>query len=350
MASFSFGAGNASKLLRLPLYLAGRVLTAVVPRSSDEWVFGCGAGIGEGALALWQEARDGGHPMLWLVGSDGQAQDAAARGIPYAGRHSLRGLWRTARARVVVITHGYGDVNRYATAGAFVVQLWHGIPLKRIGLDSPETLRSGILPDSRALRGLLRVMYRRAGRGIRLIPAASDLVRGRLESAFALPDARVSMPLHWDDVRSARPEAFTVTTVPARFAAHGDAHAGLDEAVGTLDGLLRLARELGPAEKPPRAGDGSGRRVSAMPLIEVARTRTKPEALDALEQWTNAHAEVAAVLHPADTMIDGMRGASSLWYRVRINLQHVPADQRPAQEELIADYDPWAGKVWSDPQ
>jgi CDP-glycerol glycerophosphotransferase len=191
VASFSFGAGNASKLLRLPLYLAGRILTAVVPRSRDEWVFGCGAGIGDGALALWAHARSGGHRMLWLVGSEREARDAAARGIPYADKHSPRGLWRTARARVVVITHGFGDVNRYAVAGAFVVQLWHGIPLKRIGLDSPETLRSGILPGSRALRGLLRAMYRRAGRGIRLIPAASDLVRGRLESAFALPDARV---------------------------------------------------------------------------------------------------------------------------------------------------------------
>jgi bifunctional non-homologous end joining protein LigD len=175
---------------------------------------------------------------------------------------------------------------------------------------------------------------------------AKDRTVASAYSVRALPDARVSMPLDWDDVRSARPEAFTVATVPALFAASGDAHAGLDDTVGTLDGLLQLAKDLGPAEKPPRAGDGTGRRVPAMPLIEVARTKTKPEALDALEQWKTAHAQVSAVLHPADTMIDGMRGASSLWYRVRINLQHVPEEQRPPQEELIADYDPWAGKVW----
>ena len=123
--------------------------------------------------------------------------DAAARGIPTVPKHSLRGLWRTARARVVVVTHGFGDVNRYAVSGAFVVQLWHGIPLKRIGLDSPETLRLPGVARARAARRRRRAarcsarMYRGAARRIRVLPAASHLVRGRLESAFALADERV---------------------------------------------------------------------------------------------------------------------------------------------------------------
>ncbi|WP_127474405.1 CDP-glycerol glycerophosphotransferase family protein [Microbacterium sulfonylureivorans] len=195
MASFSFGAGNARKLATIPLYAAGRMLTLLVPRSRDEWVFGCGAGIGDGALALWAVAAADGRDALWLVGSDREARDAAARGIPTARRSSLRGLWRTARARVVVVTHGFGDVNRYAVSGAFVVQLWHGIPLKRIGLDSPETLRppaaAARLGVARLARAALGAMFRGAARRIRILPAASHLVRGRLESAFALPDERV---------------------------------------------------------------------------------------------------------------------------------------------------------------
>ena len=121
---------------------------------------------------------------------------------------------------------------------------------------------------------------------------------------------------------------------------------GIDDAVGDLTRLLALADELGPSEKPPRGGDGSGQRVSTMPLIEVARTKTKPEALAALETWKARHPDVVAQLHPADVLVDGMRGSSSLWYRVRVNLQHVPEAERPAQGELIADYDPWAGKDW----
>ena len=195
MASFSFGAGNAKKLAAIPLYAAGRLLTSIVPRSRDEWVFGCAIGIGDGALALWDVAAADGRRAVWLVGTTRQARDAAARGIPSVPKRSLRGLWRTARARVVVVTHGFGDVNRYAVTGAFVVQLWHGIPLKRIGLDSPETLRVPAVvartPVSGAVRALLRAMYRGAARRIRLLPAASHLVRGRLESAFALPDTRV---------------------------------------------------------------------------------------------------------------------------------------------------------------
>ncbi|HEU4666055.1 MAG TPA: non-homologous end-joining DNA ligase [Arthrobacter sp.] len=175
---------------------------------------------------------------------------------------------------------------------------------------------------------------------------AKDRTVASAYSVRPLPDARVSTPLTWDEVRTARPEQFTVRTVPGRFAGTGDPHAGIDDAVGNLDALLALAAELGPAEKAPRAGDGSGRRLSVMPLIEVARTKTKPGALAALEEWKSRHPGLVPALHPADILVDGMRGSSSLWYRVRINLQHVPEAERPAQEELIADYDPWAGREW----
>lgn len=176
---------------------------------------------------------------------------------------------------------------------------------------------------------------------------AKDRTVASAYSIRPLPDARVSTPLDWDEMRTRRPEEFTALTVPARFAEIGDPHEGIDDAVGSLAGLLALADELGPAEKPPRGGDGSGRRTSTMPLIEIARTKTKPEALDALAQWTAAHQDVAGMLHPADTMVDGMRGSSSLWYRVRINLQHVPEADRPPQGDLLADYDPWSGKDWA---
>ncbi|MBN9183753.1 MAG: DNA polymerase domain-containing protein, partial [Microbacterium sp.] len=175
---------------------------------------------------------------------------------------------------------------------------------------------------------------------------AKDRTVASAYSVRPRPDARVSTPLDWDEVRSRRPEEFTVRTVLARFAERGDPHAGIDDAVGTLDGLLRLADELGPAEKPPRGSSGDGRRVSTMPLIEVARTKTKPEAEQALAQWRGAHPAASALLHPADALIDGMRGSSSLWYRVRINLQHVPEAERPEQEPLLDDYDPWAGRTW----
>jgi CDP-glycerol glycerophosphotransferase (TagB/SpsB family) len=191
VASFSFGAGNARKLASLPLYALGRIATVLIPRRRDSWVFGCGVGIADGALALWNVVVADGHPAVWLVGSAVEARDAADRRIPHVSKRSLRGFWLTARARVVVVTHGFGDVNRYAVSDAFIVQLWHGIPLKRIGLDSPETVRSGILPGSTLLRAVIARMYRGAARRIHVLPAASHRVRGRLESAFGLPDSRV---------------------------------------------------------------------------------------------------------------------------------------------------------------
>lgn len=191
MASFSFGTGNAAKLLRLPLYAVGRLGTLLVPRGRT-WVFGCGAGVGDGALALQREVQAAGHRTLWLVRSPREEADARALGIPTRRRDGIRGWWSTARAGVIVVTHGLGDVNRYGSTDGFVVQLWHGIPLKRIGLDSPVTAQvPARLPGAALLRRLITVAYRRASQRIRVLPAASHRSRGRLESAFGLGDDRV---------------------------------------------------------------------------------------------------------------------------------------------------------------
>jgi DNA ligase D-like protein (predicted polymerase) len=188
---------------------------------------------------------------------------------------------------------------------------------------------------------------------------AKDRTTASAYSVRATPDARVSTPLHWDEVAGCRPEALTVDTVPQRFAELGDPWAGMDDAAGSLEALLELAERLGPAPKPPMSRSGeeqkapkgannAGRRQSAMPLIEVARTKTKDEAMAALDTWRGRHPEAAGKLEAADVLVDGMRGPSSIWYRIRINLQHVPEDQRPPQEELLADYNPWEG--YSGPQ
>lgn len=173
---------------------------------------------------------------------------------------------------------------------------------------------------------------------------AKDRTVASAYSVRALPDARVSTPLRWDEVHTHRPEEFTVATVLHRFADQGDVAAGIDHAAGSLDALLALAERLGPAEKAPAAPDGSGRRRSSMPLVEIARAKTKEEAIAGLDAWRSRHPDVVVCLEPADVLVDGMRGASSLWYRVRINLQHVPAALRPEQGPLEIDYDPWAGR------
>ena len=84
-----------------------------------------------------------------------------------------------------------------------------------------------------------------------------------------------------------------------------------------------------------------------MPLIEIARAKSKDEALAGLDRWKARHGEVVRHLQPADVLVDGMRGRSSVWYRIRVNLQHVPEAERPAQEPLEVDYDPWANTAWA---
>ena len=173
---------------------------------------------------------------------------------------------------------------------------------------------------------------------------AKDRTVASAYSVRATPDARVSTPLRWDEVADCDPATFTVATVPQRFTDIGDPWAGMNDSAAGLERLLTLAEELGPAEKAPtgaRRGAGAGGRQSVMPLIEIARTKTKDEAMAALATWRDRYPAAADRLQPADVLVDGMRGPSSIWYRIRINLQHVPDEQRPPQEELIADYSPW---------
>ena len=176
---------------------------------------------------------------------------------------------------------------------------------------------------------------------------AKDRTVASAYSVRPTPDARVSAPLSWDEVDEADPEDFTLGTMPQRFAKIGDRHAGMDASAGSLDGLLELsARQEKEGQgdapwpphyrkqpgEPPRVQPSKARtggRVSKFPLIEVSRGKDKKEALAGLSQWKKQHPRVAKHLEPADVLVDQMRGRSSAWYRIRINLQHVPEKLRP---------------------
>jgi DNA ligase D-like protein (predicted polymerase) len=215
---------------------------------------------------------------------------------------------------------------------------------------------------------------------------AKDRTVASAYSIRPVPDARVSTPLTWAEVPDCDAALFTIDSVPERFAAIGDPWAEMDSAAGSLEGLLVLAASdeaagLPDAPWPPHyekqtgeaprvqpskrrsgssgsagssgssgsggsAGSGgsrTGRRQSVMPLIEIARAAGKDEALAGLERWKARHPSVSARLEPADILVDAMRGRSSVWYRIRVNLVHVPEDERPPQEALEVDYDPWQG-------
>ncbi len=180
-------------------------------------------------------------------------------------------------------------------------------------------------------------------------------------SAFSVrprPDARVSAPLTWEEIDVCDPADFTIRTMPDWFKKNGDRHATIDQAPGSIDGLLELAARQekeghGDAPWPPQykkmpgeptrvqPSKAKGRRVSKHPLIEVARSSRKDEALEQLDAWKKKHPEVAALLEPADVLVDSMRGRSSTWTRVRINLQHVPEPQRPKAPKLPPMPNPW---------
>src|SRR2546421_4732861 len=174
---------------------------------------------------------------------------------------------------------------------------------------------------------------------------AKDRTVASAYSVRPTPDARVSAPLSWDEVDSADPEDFTLGTMPKRFAKIGDRHADMDTKPGSLDALLEMsARQEREGQgdapwpphyrkqpgEPPRVQPSKSRmRAEKYPLIEVSRGKNKKEALAGLAEWKKGNARIAKHLEPADVLVDQMRGRSSAWYRIRINLQHVPEKLRP---------------------
>jgi bifunctional non-homologous end joining protein LigD len=194
---------------------------------------------------------------------------------------------------------------------------------------------------------------------------AKDRTTCSAYSIRPLPDARVSAPLAWDEVADCDPAAFTVLTMPARFASRGDPQAEMDAAAGSLDALLELAARddaagLGDAPWPPhfqkmegeaprvapsrarRPGSAPGKRAPRvrMPLLTVANSPSKEAALAGLERWKQRHAEAAGHLAVDDVLVDAMRGRSSTWTRIRVNLRNVPEAIRPSQETPDPDDDP----------
>ncbi|HWL91402.1 MAG TPA: DNA polymerase domain-containing protein [Actinomycetota bacterium] len=218
---------------------------------------------------------------------------------------------------------------------------------------------------------------------------ARDRTVASAYSVRPVPDARVSTPVTWDEVPEVEPEAFTLRTVPDRLREAGDPGAQIDEDAGTLASVFELSdrqasegqgeapypphfpkaegepiraqpsrrrtsgKAKGPADEgtvpPPAPGKTSGptgRRRTRMPLIEIARAASEREAMEGLERWKSRHPEVVPHLEPTDVMVDPMRGRSTTWTRIRVNLRNVPEAERPTQEALEVDYDPWEGVEW----
>ena len=196
---------------------------------------------------------------------------------------------------------------------------------------------------------------------------AKDRTVASAYSVRPKPDARVSAPITWDELDDCDPADFTLASMPARFAKLGDLHAGIDRRAGSIEKLLELFERQGQgdapwpphyrkqAAEPPRVQPSkrkaknsprttttedtrpASRRKSSMPLIEIGRARRKADAEAGLERWKARHPDAAAHLQPEDVLVDAMRGRYSTWTRIRINLQHVPPDLRPAQAPLDPD-------------
>ncbi|HZZ94483.1 MAG TPA: non-homologous end-joining DNA ligase [Usitatibacter sp.] len=180
---------------------------------------------------------------------------------------------------------------------------------------------------------------------------AKDRTVAGAYSVRPTPNAQVSAPLEWDEVDDAEPADFTLETMVARYRKRGDVHASIDRRACSIAKLLELSAEheragMGDAPWPPQYRKAAGepprvqpskRRATTKPLIEIGRARHQDDVMAGLERWKKRHAKAAKHLEPADVLVDPMRGKYKTWWRIRVNLEHVPENLRPAQERLDPD-------------
>jgi DNA ligase D-like protein (predicted polymerase) len=361
----------------LPAYLRTATLTFPSGRTADEVVVDTAAGlawvVNLGCMELHPHpvrAGDLEHPDQLRVDLDPQ---------PGIGFDDVRMVALEARA----LLEEYGLAGFVKTSGSRGIHI--NVPIEPKW--SFTEVRRAALALSRAVERRVPQLatskwWKEERHGVFLDynQNAKDRTTAAAYSVRPLPDARVSAPLRWDEVPDCDPAAFTVLTMPARFAEIGDPHAAFGEAPGSLDGLLELAAQdeaqgIGDAPWPPhfakaegepkrvqpskakafgdQLGEGFGaqrfrkrataagtnppakkaaaKRTPKFPLITIANSADKAAALAGLERWKAAHPKAAALLAEDDVLVDRMRGSAYVWYRIRINLRNVPENLRPEQ-------------------
>lgn len=192
-SAYSFASANLAKLAALPRYALGALHSLSVRRDPQLWVIGSDFGLSDGGWAFYQAAMQLPQPprVIWQVTNQRQRDQAIAAKVAWVDRDSSQGYKLALQAGVIAVTHGLGDVNRYAQRGAVIVQLWHGSPLKKLNLDSPSVLNLGPLGRVPGLNRLMRAMYRTGTKSISVFPVACEEFAVSMRSAFALSADRV---------------------------------------------------------------------------------------------------------------------------------------------------------------
>lgn len=185
-------------LLSLPLHLLSRF----IPRDRNIWVFGAwfGRRYADNSRHVYEYVLENERAVraIWLSRSGAVVASLRKSGREAYLAGSLRGFWLSCRAAVVISSNGKMDVNRPAVSGALKIQLWHGIPLKKID-------REDIVPPRRGDGGGGRLASLLGGFVISikktlfpflledwdLITSTSPLISERMASAYRVPASRV---------------------------------------------------------------------------------------------------------------------------------------------------------------
>jgi hypothetical protein len=256
-------------------------------------------------------------------------------------------------ARVVQeVLHDYGLIGWIKTSGSrgmhVIVRIWQRWTFPDVRRAALALARE---VERRAPKLATSKWWKEERHGVFLDynQNARDRTVASAYSVRPTPDARVSAPIHWDELDECNPADFTLLSMPVRYAKIGDPHEEIDDAPCLLDPVLELSAKqegegMGDAPWPPHYQKQKGEparvqpsRAKKHPLIEIGRARKKDDALAGLERWKRKHPDAAEHLEPADVLVDAMRGRYTTWTRIRVNLQHVPEQLRPVQEPLDPD-------------
>ena len=182
---------------------------------------------------------------------------------------------------------------------------------------------------------------------------AKDRTVASAYSVRPTPDARVSFPLRWDEVPHAVMEDFTLATVPSIYRDRGDAGAGIDEAVGSLEALLELsarheAEGEGDAPWPPNYAKQEGE----PPRVQPSKKRRTDAEYEGRGVDGGPPPEVAAARAAAVAAGDRNAGLPTEWQgsvpsptgRRKSSVPVVEIGRAPTKQEVYAGLERWKAR------
>jgi len=171
------------------------IISKLIPKSNNVWIFGAWYGnrYSDNTSYLFEYIHKEKLPAkaIWLSNKNKIISHLRSKGYKTFNKNSIFGFYYGCRAAVSFVNCGYSDVNMYAIGKSLKIQLWHGIPLKKIKYDDKINENKPHKPYYNRLKSALLFIFPFLNDNWDFIISSSEDVSQRMASAFRVDLSKI---------------------------------------------------------------------------------------------------------------------------------------------------------------